>query len=314
MLYVTQGREFCSDYTLPMAYDSVEVLIGSGEALNGYCVVLVTEGSGSVQVGTNSYPVIAPALYCFHDQETFQFISATGLRLQILKFRPAVLNERMEFMLGRDEEVPEGGHSGESAPEEVKTTDYQDLWLMEPFLERTDLYYGGIALDPAAAKHVNELLVSLKDHLTGQYDKYWPCHSRTYFMELLILIRRTFQQSPFTVGTIPRELPETIQQVIKYLHTHYKQKIKLEDLTSTFHVNKTTLNEQFKQATGLSLIAYLSKIRMQMAESLLRNTRVPIAEIMERIGINDDAHFLRSFRKHAGCSPSEYRGRFNWRR
>lgn len=310
MLYVTQGKEFCIDYKLPMAYHPVEVLVGKGDVLTGYCILLVAEGSGSVQIGANSYPVVAPALYCFHDRESFQMESIAGLRVKILRFSPAVLNERMEFMLGWGDAKSKENQSGHQAVE-VRTTDYQDLWLLEPFLERMDIYYGGIALDPVAAKHVNELLEALKDNLTQQYDEFWPCNSRTYFMELLILIRRTFQQSPFSVGTVQRDLPDTVKHVIKYLHTHYRQKIKLEDLTSQFHVNKTTLNEQFKQATGLSLIAYLNKIRMQMAESLLGNTRLPIAGIMERIGINDDAHFLRSFRKHAGCSPSQYRSQFS---
>ncbi|MNG29373.1 Helix-turn-helix domain protein [compost metagenome] len=51
---------------------------------------------------------------------------------------------------------------------------------------------------------------------------------------------------------------------------------------------------------------------MQIAASLLRNTLLPTEEIVSRIGLSDDAHFIRSFRNYAGCTPAEYRHLHCW--
>lgn len=114
----------------------------------------------------------------------------------------------------------------------------------------------------------------------------------------------------FTPSPLPREVPARVKPILSYLYANYREKITLDDLTHQFHLNKTTLNEQFKQATGYSLIAYVNRIRMQMAESMLRNTTLPASEIMIRIGLQDDAQFLRQFRKYSGNSPAEYRRKF----
>jgi len=45
---------------------------------------------------------------------------------------------------------------------------------------------------------------------------------------------------------------------------------------------------------------------------LLRDTVLPVTEIMNRVGYQDSTHFWRTFRKHIGQSPSEYRQHFSW--
>lgn len=49
-----------------------------------------------------------------------------------------------------------------------------------------------------------------------------------------------------------------------------------------------------------------------MASTMLRDTMLPINEIMTRVGFCDTVHFLRTFKKYTGDSPSEYRKKYNW--
>ncbi|MNZ99023.1 HTH-type transcriptional activator Btr [compost metagenome] len=151
------------------------------------------------------------------------------------------------------------------------------------------------------------------DHiLTTQSDIHWPCRSRSYLLELLFFISRNYKlttaSAEIPLGTMDNEL----KPVITYLHTHYREKIKLEQLTKLFHTNKTTLNSKFRTYTGQSVMAYLGNIRMQNAAALLRNTLLPNDEIMIMIGFNDAANFIRSFRNYAGCTPTGYRKLHCW--
>jgi YesN/AraC family two-component response regulator len=47
-----------------------------------------------------------------------------------------------------------------------------------------------------------------------------------------------------------------------------------------------------------------------MASIMLRETMLPISEILNRVGINDNVHFSRMFKKHMGYTPSGYREKY----
>ena len=105
-------------------------------------------------------------------------------------------------------------------------------------------------------------------------------------------------------------MSDEIMDVLDWVHIHYLDKVVLEDITKQFHTNKTTLNQKFKAVMGITVMEYIISLRMQIACSLLRKTFLTVGEIMERSGYRDDAHFLRSFKKYAGCTPTEYRNQF----
>ena len=85
---------------------------------------------------------------------------------------------------------------------------------------------------------------------------------------------------------------------------------KLEDIIRKFNTNKTTLNLTFKAEMGSTVTAYIITLRMQMACVLLKNTYLSVGEIVERIGYNDETHFIRAFKKHTGRTPGEFRKQF----
>jgi len=63
--------------------------------------------------------------------------------------------------------------------------------------------------------------------------------------------------------------------------------------------------------TGMTIVAYLIQLRIKLAATMLRDTGLPVTEIHQRVGFNDDSHFRRTFRKYTGASPSEYRQRYH---
>ncbi|WP_239616220.1 helix-turn-helix transcriptional regulator [Cohnella mopanensis] len=291
----TEGKTYYTGIRIGMAYASEDYSHEDREVPLGYRILLVREGTGMMQVGDVLYPVVAPGLYCLNDKDKVRFRTSASLKSLSLLFDPSVINDQMTQLL-QDHYVGKNGAG----------TDFQDIWMLEPFIERSSAYYGCMLLDSSAAKYVEEILNEVGSNLTVQPDSYWPCRSRSYLMELLFRIRLLYPRIGYTPSAIPQTGPEAIRPIIEYLHTNYKYKIKLEDLTSRFHVNRTTLNDWFKQSTGHSVISYLCQIRMRIADPMLRNTTLPISEIMEMVGIRDDAHFIRQFRKYSGHSPAEY--------
>jgi YesN/AraC family two-component response regulator len=93
---------------------------------------------------------------------------------------------------------------------------------------------------------------------------------------------------------------------------NYSRKITIEELTKEFHTNRNTLSKKFKAETGLSVIDYISKLRIKAACMLLRDTSLPVSEIMQRVGFIDVSYWGRVFKSVSGLSPSDYRKSHNY--
>jgi AraC family L-rhamnose operon regulatory protein RhaS len=179
-------------------------------------------------------------------------------------------------------------------------------------VQRSLAYGGELRIGPNSAQRLSHLFEATSQEIALQRDDGWPCRSRSFLLELLFLVERIFSAPRETDGSVLTTASDDVTEVIMYLHAHYDRRITVEELTGTFHVNRTTLTERFREATGMPVIAYLIQLRVRMAAMLLRDTKLSITEILHRVGFNDHTHFGRTFRKHLGYSPSEYRENFNW--
>lgn len=63
----------------------------------------------------------------------------------------------------------------------------------------------------------------------------------------------------------------------------------------------------FRDAPSKSIYDYISDVRLSKAEKLLRDTDYTIAEILEKIGWENQKYFYVKFKKHFGVTPSTYR-------
>lgn len=84
----------------------------------------------------------------------------------------------------------------------------------------------------------------------------------------------------------------------------------LDEASSIANISSSRLRHIFKQEMGISPVQYLRRLRMCKAKELLETTYLNIKQIMIRVGVNDESHFVRDFKKVYGLSPTQYRARF----
>lgn len=58
-------------------------------------------------------------------------------------------------------------------------------------------------------------------------------------------------------------------------------------------------------------IQYLKVLRMERAKHLLETSFLSVKEIAHIVGVNDESHFVRDFKKTYGVPPTSYRTAFN---
>lgn len=96
-------------------------------------------------------------------------------------------------------------------------------------------------------------------------------------------------------------------RIATYIDSNYNQDITLSQLCSMIYVSKAALTSLFKEVYGISVMQYLTKVRLSQAQFLLRNTDLSITEISIRVGFNNPTYFSEIFSKHIQLTPSEYR-------
>ncbi|SHK00879.1 two-component system, response regulator YesN [Geosporobacter subterraneus DSM 17957] len=98
-----------------------------------------------------------------------------------------------------------------------------------------------------------------------------------------------------------------IKQAKRYIEENYMKNITLEDLGAHIGFNPSYFSSLFKRETGISFVEYLSKIRIEKAKELLRESDLRIQDVCLMVGYSDAKYFTKSFIKHTGLKPNEYR-------
>lgn len=259
-----------------------------------YRIVYIKDGYGVLRNGENSQIVTSPMVLCLNEKDYVEIHDAVNLKLDIMYFDPICFERYKPY----------------ESLQAWKESLQEDEYFFRPFFNRSTTYIGALATNQYLGNRISQLIALANLELKEQKDIFWPCRSRSYFIELLIVLNSIYDEDIPKEPVYPGVMTEEINQVVTWLHDHYMDKIVMEDVTREFHTNKTTLNKKFKEVMGVTVMEYVQNFKLQIACSLLRKTYLSVNEIMMRAGYRDDAHFLRSFKKYAGCTPTEYRNSF----
>ena len=108
--------------------------------------------------------------------------------------------------------------------------------------------------------------------------------------------------------TSPMVSDESIGKLVKYyVKNNLDRKITLSDLALSLHCSTVTLTEHFKAEFGITIMEYVTKKRMELAEKLLLTTDEPLREIAGMSGFSDVEYFSRTFKRYYGTSPAAWR-------
>ncbi|MFW5490657.1 MAG: response regulator transcription factor [Desulfovibrio sp.] len=100
---------------------------------------------------------------------------------------------------------------------------------------------------------------------------------------------------------------DTMQRVLGYIERFIYKGVTLEEAAEFGHVSPSYLSRLFKKSTGENFVSYTTRLRMEQAKELLKQSDLPITAIALELSYNDVQYFYKSFKKMFGMSPSEYR-------
>lgn len=105
----------------------------------------------------------------------------------------------------------------------------------------------------------------------------------------------------------PRPMDGRVQIVLAYISRNLQRDLSLDRIARTVNISSSRLRHLFKHEVGTCFATYVKKQRMRVAKELLETTFLSVKEIMSRVGVHDESHFVRDFRHLYGLPPMKYR-------
>jgi AraC-like DNA-binding protein len=109
-------------------------------------------------------------------------------------------------------------------------------------------------------------------------------------------------------------MDDRVRCVIALMEQHLPSGRPAGRFAQSVNLSPSRLHQLFKEETGWPPATYLRLLRMRRAKELLETTHLSVKEIMGRVGVADESHFIRDFKKAHGATPARYRKLFLGRR
>ncbi|HHQ9864550.1 reactive chlorine-specific transcriptional regulator RclR [Escherichia coli] len=83
----------------------------------------------------------------------------------------------------------------------------------------------------------------------------------------------------------------------------------VESLASIAHMSRASFAQLFRDVSGTTPLAVLTKLRLQIAAQMFSRETLPVVVIAESVGYASESSFHKAFVREFGCTPGEYRER-----
>jgi AraC family transcriptional regulator len=188
---------------------------------------------------------------------------------------------------------------------------YLDPQFLRATAESIDVDYSHISIAPqfgirdAHLHHIGmSLLHELKDaNVIGRH--YADSLAKVLAMQLVRRYSYLNDLRTSRGGMAPRKLRRAIEFINENLDQ--EQTVTLAAVAEEVQMSYFHFSRAFKQSTGVSPTAYMTKQRIERAKKLLAETDLPIADIALRAGFASQSHFTTTFRKLVWNTPKAYR-------
>ena len=176
---------------------------------------------------------------------------------------------------------------------------------------RTAIQDNSYSLFAVKMLYYNLLNIAVSVGEKWQYPDAFQIESSDSIDDIVNLITRIVA-SATADRTTHRSTPEYILKIQGFIQEHVADyALSLQLLSDEFGLSVAYISRSFKRYTGENLSTYIARLRIDRAKELLRNSGLPLQEIITSVGYADASSFIRTFRKHEDMTPGEYRSKHN---
>lgn len=99
----------------------------------------------------------------------------------------------------------------------------------------------------------------------------------------------------------------TLNDILEFINENYNKNITLTMLSNEFFVSASHISRLFNKYMDTNTISYIHSVRIKNAIDLMRDDKLSIKEISEKVGYDNLNNFYKYFKKNTGMTPAMYR-------
>ncbi len=180
--------------------------------------------------------------------------------------------------------------------------------LLENFLIKVKHSKCVIPSESRTAYKIFDILCDLEEELSEE-DASTECVIKALIILLYSLVVRHFGAQEDFANIRKLKHYSEVQKTMVYINENLSEELTLKMLADIAHMNKTYYSTVFKKVTGMTVWEYILNARIELAKSILikHGSEYSITEIFGLCGFNNATAFNKTFKKHTGKTPTEFK-------
>lgn len=129
-----------------------------------------------------------------------------------------------------------------------------------------------------------------------------------YVQEMLNIMDKYADRYCIDVGRdfTKQQTEQNLDKLTRLIDERMTRHIDIDLLAREMGMSRRKLFDFVKNNTGKSIIEYIRSYRLSTAAKLLFETNMTVLEVMDKVGIESQSYFVKSFKKEFGDTPAEF--------
>jgi len=102
-------------------------------------------------------------------------------------------------------------------------------------------------------------------------------------------------------------LDQRVRRALEFMDQHFFSDLTVERIAREAYLSTSRFSHLFKSQMGLAPVEYLTRVRIENARQMLKNSKKSVAEIAQELGYSDQSYFTKVFKKSEGLTPQSFR-------
>lgn len=276
-------------------------------------IILIEKGSCS-HIYQNMQTMLIPGdavVVPPHNAHAFSLSAVTSIFL--CQFQESAIQPDILQLLGRSP-VQKGSPSNSSTQAEEPEPVWEHLLAdKERYYVNaktdTDMYslnsskQGVIHLNPRELSFVESLFHSMFED--RDLDESFFVLKKKAFSEVILLeLHQALQRQRLIYKTHSGSREVAVADVLMFIEQNLAEPLDFDMLAKKFGFSTNHFRKLFRDATGLSPVKYVNRLRITQACEYMKRDHLSAREAAELVGFIDMNYFSRIFKQVMGCSPS----------
>ena len=128
--------------------------------------------------------------------------------------------------------------------------------------------------------------------------------------EILIRMARTRINSQENIRFFDNDIVlenTLVRDITAILKSNIEGKITLSDISEQTYYSKTFIEAVFKKHKNTTIMQYNTILKIEKAKELLREEKLSVGEVAERLGYENANYFIKVFKSQVGITPLKYK-------